>query len=672
VDHSLAKPSLDRAIQLADRGDITEDSYSKLLAWLGSRPTRNEWTQALRTWSLVLGFALIISGVLYFGAFNWNALGRLQKLGLLELILSGLFLGTLSRGLESKEGHVLLVSASALVGGLLAVYGQVYQTGADSYLLFVGWSALIFLWCCAGRSNVLWMLEFCLLNTSFTLWWSQTKEYSDATSFGPAFLLLNLALAGLWEWRRKGSPWMNSYPTEILIFAALTPITLMSCAFIFDWEEAHFNLLLLLTTLAVLMGLRHSVLATRATLSTSFLCLGTSLLIKIFMDAMDLEVLGILLVGLGILAQLGLVVKWLSSLHRQEKSSRPPLESQPETPESSPAITAPERLAADLEIPLEDAVAAYSPPTEMPWYVQLLIGTGAWIASLFVMAFFLVWFTQADFLLVGYGITLYLASLKLRERSESVFMRQSLMSLHLAGQLVTVFALADLLDSNEAFPGLVGMLLTLISVWKFKDRLGRFLFGAGFVGCGLWTASALLDELGASLWLLLVAGALAWTGLRHGKFLSTSHKTLFLPAYRGACAAFLTCSLFPIFDKIDLELRMLLAIGFAATTVWAAWRLNQPPIAVLGLLIFGALTNAVPTIMAAVLVYILGFFTRQKLIQALAIMTLLGSGSFFYYDLDLTLLMKSVTLLLSGSCLLGLRMTIRQVNQETEETQRAL
>ena len=46
--------------------------------------------------------------------------------------------GALLVGLDRAFGQVLLIAASVLTGVLLAVIGQVYQTGADVFELFVG------------------------------------------------------------------------------------------------------------------------------------------------------------------------------------------------------------------------------------------------------------------------------------------------------------------------------------------------------------------------------------------------------------------------------------------------------------------------------------------------------------------------------------------------------
>ena len=99
--------------------------------------------------------------------------------------------------------------------------------------------------------------------------------------------------------------------------------------------------------------------------------------------------------------------------------------------------------------------------------------------------------------------------------------------------------------------------------------------------------------------------------------------------------------------------------GLALTVLWTSWKMNHPPLVLGGLLILSVLTHTVPTILAAILVYSLGFYNHQKVIQGLALLTLAGAGSFFYYSLEMTLMTKSVTLMASGLTFLGLRLLLR-------------
>ena len=94
------------------------------------------WRLWLDRGLLVLGVALIVAGIGYFFAHNWQHLTDDDKLGSAPgrswrrlPVRSGL-------GRDRFIGKLLLLAASLLVGVFLAVFGQVYQTGADTYSLF--------------------------------------------------------------------------------------------------------------------------------------------------------------------------------------------------------------------------------------------------------------------------------------------------------------------------------------------------------------------------------------------------------------------------------------------------------------------------------------------------------------------------------------------------------
>ena len=59
-----------------------------------------------------------------------------------------------------------LLSAMILVGGLMALFGQTYQTGADPWQLFFNWALLVFPWVLISRFHVMWLVWLGLLNLS--------------------------------------------------------------------------------------------------------------------------------------------------------------------------------------------------------------------------------------------------------------------------------------------------------------------------------------------------------------------------------------------------------------------------------------------------------------------------------------------------------------------------
>ena len=52
---------------------------------------------------------------------------------------------------QSNPMNVSHNGATFLIGTLFAVFGQIYQTGADAYDLFLGWTLFTILWAVAIR-----------------------------------------------------------------------------------------------------------------------------------------------------------------------------------------------------------------------------------------------------------------------------------------------------------------------------------------------------------------------------------------------------------------------------------------------------------------------------------------------------------------------------------------
>ncbi len=140
---------------------------------------------------LFLGSALVLTGVIFFFAYNWASMGRFLKLGVIEGGMIACIIASRRRGSGELEGKVLLLSGSVLVGVLLAVYGQVYQTGADAFELFVGWGALISGWVIVSEFAALWIVWLVVLNTGTILYWLQVGD--PAHSIPYEWLCLGLA-----------------------------------------------------------------------------------------------------------------------------------------------------------------------------------------------------------------------------------------------------------------------------------------------------------------------------------------------------------------------------------------------------------------------------------------------------------------------------------------------
>ncbi|HRB83710.1 MAG TPA: DUF2157 domain-containing protein, partial [Acinetobacter johnsonii] len=106
----------------------------------------------------VFGFTLIAVSMLYLVAANWFMLPLNIQLAIPQLLL---FLSAVCSLWLTKHDFLVqcLHSICGLMIGLsLAVIGQIYQTGADSYLLFLLWSVLLLPWLYRPNIGVFFLL----------------------------------------------------------------------------------------------------------------------------------------------------------------------------------------------------------------------------------------------------------------------------------------------------------------------------------------------------------------------------------------------------------------------------------------------------------------------------------------------------------------------------------
>ncbi len=237
-----------RLRRLAHDGYLSAGALDRALALAGHTPTLPDWRRFVDILLLLLGAALSLGGVFFFFAYNWADMPRLAKFGLIEgAILLAVALAAY-KGLGSLAGRVALLAAAVLVGVLQAVFGQIYQTGADSYLLFLLWALLIAGWVAIGGYAPLWLLLLALLNLSLIFYWTLVLGVAD-TALYLALAALNAIWLLAWEFARGwGIAWLSGRWMPRVV--ALTTIALLVSAtiryiFASSYESERDSMLLL-------------------------------------------------------------------------------------------------------------------------------------------------------------------------------------------------------------------------------------------------------------------------------------------------------------------------------------------------------------------------------------------------------------------------------------------
>lgn len=201
------------------------------------------WTRWAVRALLAVGVAHLLAGILFFFAFNWADMPPMAKFAVIEAGILACVAGAWIGGFDRPVGQSLLIGATVLTGVLLAVIGQVYQTGADAFELFVGWTVLALPWAVASRSAahwLVWLAVACLAEGLFAgqvmapVGWIEEEE-----AILPPALLLIAALIAREGAVSAGAAWLSAHWTrQIVLFLVLATLFVPTFGYVFDWYDS--------------------------------------------------------------------------------------------------------------------------------------------------------------------------------------------------------------------------------------------------------------------------------------------------------------------------------------------------------------------------------------------------------------------------------------------------
>ena len=270
-------------------------------------------------WALLaLGAGHLLAGVVYFFAYNWDDLTPLAKFALLQGgIVFSVVLALIVKP-DRPAGQVLLIAATVLVGALLAVIGQVYQTGADAYGLFVAWALLVLPWVLASRSAAHWLIWLVIAYVAANLFAYQVLipderltsaqlNYALSLSFALVLFARESALSAGMQW--LGAVWTRAIPA----IEALLVIFFSTISNVMGWDEDFFATLIFLILLGGMFAIYSRVLPD---FSVVAICVGfTSLFLMAVGSRVLKETLGFHIDSIGLtIISLLLLVLWCSAL----------------------------------------------------------------------------------------------------------------------------------------------------------------------------------------------------------------------------------------------------------------------------------------------------------------------------------------------------------------------
>ncbi len=214
-------------------------------------PDKRSWQKFLSITLLVLGLGFIVSGIIFFFAFNWDKLTKFEKLGLVGGLLSASVLLSITLKVKPVVRQIMITASAILVGALFAVFGQIYQTGANSYDFFLAWTIFATLWVWAGNFPPLTSIWLILAHVTYFLYVEQF-----GVEWGVVTICLIVFIADIFIWlilkfldhakQLQAPGWMLNVLSAFAVYQS----TIGMCVMIYD--APHINSWLMLATTLVI------------------------------------------------------------------------------------------------------------------------------------------------------------------------------------------------------------------------------------------------------------------------------------------------------------------------------------------------------------------------------------------------------------------------------------
>lgn len=230
-------------IDLIERGALPAENIDTALTLVKVLPDNSAWRAFIDKFLLFSGGMSLAAGVIFFFAYNWAEFGRFAKFTIAEVLIVLSVLAYWRLDSQSLSAKVALLVSTLLLGVLLALYGQIYQTGADPWQLFFYWALLMLPWALIGQFVPIWLVWVSLLNLAlmqYHLTFRSTMGLmqNPGTEMLWWLFLFNTGVLLMWEYLATSRKWLaKRWAARLIGWASGSSITYLVLSSIFSYES---------------------------------------------------------------------------------------------------------------------------------------------------------------------------------------------------------------------------------------------------------------------------------------------------------------------------------------------------------------------------------------------------------------------------------------------------
>jgi hypothetical protein len=338
-----------------------------------------------------------------------------------------------------------------------------------------------------------------------------------------------------------------------------------------------------------------------------------------------------------------------------------------------------------LDLQHQGLVVGELPPASpffSPWYIRVMQGIAGWIGALFLFGF--IGFALEEVIksaessiILGLLICV-VAFFIFRWAQDNDFVTQFGLAVSIAGQGLFIWGLFETFKADFS--------PVFFSIFVFQALLALLVANAIHRVFTSWSAvlalSFALNALGiygVSTGIIALSFAIIWSN----ESIWAMHGKLWRPIGYGLALALVQNEVLHFFSHEIWELSrhpnpsaLMLYAPFISTAfvvltfLWVVKRLlnreeillSNPvaQVAIVAAVLLGVLSFVAQGMVTALLILLLGFATGNRVLMGLGLIALGGFISHYYYQLNNTLLFKSLVLALSGALLLAVRFALQK------------
>lgn len=279
---------------------------------------KKSWQKFLKLFFISLGVSFTTAGIIFFFAYNWADLHKFIKIGLIEGLIVFTTLIVLFAKISLDVKNILLTGVSILVGVLFAVFGQIYQTGANAYDFFLGWTMFIALWVAISNFAPLWLVFITLINTTLILYSQQVAHnWSEVFVFTLLFVI-NILFLTTSLFLKKTIREINVpiWFSNLIALASVSFSTIGITFGIFDKNQTSFFVLIVITSILYAVGIKYGI-KVKSGFYLSIIPFSVIVIISAFLIKLSDDAGMFFFISLFVIASVTLVIKNLIDLQKK-------------------------------------------------------------------------------------------------------------------------------------------------------------------------------------------------------------------------------------------------------------------------------------------------------------------------------------------------------------------